>query len=142
MNILNIVNEARAKEARESNAWQKMIEEHERERIAEDAAAHSNFLRFCTSAKVSHYEAWLTGYLKQGGKISHVYNYPMPDEFLVVRKSDNVKISALYGASAKSIIVPWGVSCECEENIGHNNVYFMDGFKVKGNWVPCYSDMF
>ena len=85
------------------------------------------------------YEKWLAGYMGQGGKPTHSYDYDMPkDKWLVATK--DFQIEALHGSDSLQIIVKSGVIFKGGE-LGHTNLYFMDDFKLMGGWVPVYSDI-
>lgn len=85
------------------------------------------------------YEKWLAGYLSQGGKPTHSYNYDMPEDRWFVATKD-FQIEALHGSDSLQIIVKSGVIFEGGE-LGHTNLYFMDDFKLMGGWVPVYSNI-
>lgn len=94
-----------------------------------------------SSAKKEDYIIWLEGYVKDGNLPTHSYNYPMSrviDDFFVAR--DDFEMSPLYGADSISVIVPEGIRFLGGE-LGHNNLYFMEGHKNKGGFVPVYSDI-
>lgn len=101
------------------------------------------------------YEAWLTGYLKQGGKVTHFYNHAHPLKAFYVA-STNFTMTPLYGALAVNIVVPKGVHL-LGGDTGHCNVYITtffdeggDAFVYQGfhdssphfnpHFVPAYSD--
>ncbi len=90
-------------------------------------------------ANIKDYKKWLTGYLSQGGKTTHYYDYDMSDDtwFVAVR---DFKIAPLYGANAKNIIVMSGVKFEGGD-FGHTELYFMDGYKHIGDWIPIYENI-
>jgi hypothetical protein len=90
-------------------------------------------------ASVSDYTEWLKGYLQNGGKPTHSYNYPMSRQAWYVADCD-FKILPLYGAEAISIIIPTTVKF-LGGVPGHCNLYFMDGFKVEGGIVPIFEDI-
>ena len=85
------------------------------------------------------YEKWLAGYLNQGGKPTHSYDYGMPEDSWLVATKD-FQIEALHGSDSLQIIVKSGVIFKGGE-LGHTNLYFMDDFKLMGGWVPVYSDI-
>jgi hypothetical protein len=89
-------------------------------------------------ATVDDYKKWLEGYMRSGKKPTHSYDYLMPDNFYVVL--DNFELEALYGSNAIEIIVPKNVRFLGGE-LGHINLYFMDGFENKGGWVPVYDNI-
>lgn len=92
-------------------------------------------------ATTEDYKRWLRGFLAKGGKISHVYDYPMSQtisEWFVAFK--DFEISPLYGASSVYIIVQSGVRF-LGGNLGHSGLYFMDEYTQNGGFVPIYSDL-
>jgi len=100
---------------------------------------------------VSLYRKWLAGYILQGGRPTHVYDYSFPkgrSDFLedmgrgcfFVATKDIKIVGHLCGSDALQVIVPKGVYVEIED-VEHCNVYWMDGFKTSGSWVPIYSDI-
>lgn len=84
------------------------------------------------------YARWLAGYIRQGGELTHSYDYDLPRSFFVA--TGNLHLPALYGSRAVSVIVPRGVEVTFDE-IGHNALYFMDDFRVEGSLVPLYSGL-
>lgn len=96
----------------------------------------------CRPAGVADYQAWLEGYLENGGTVTHDYCYSLGvavEKYWLVAVED-LTITELYRADQLSIIVPVGIECGVE-SIGHNSVYFMDGFQVAGGFVPGFSDI-
>lgn len=97
------------------------------------------------SATVEDYAAWLTGYCARGGTPNSFHDYPMlrQDWWFVAKKGFTV--GPLYGAKSKSIIVPAGVRVRGDDT-GHNDLYFMDGFRSLGFHrgpaeVPVFTDV-
>jgi len=88
-------------------------------------------------ANKKDYANWLIGYLKNGGQVSHVYDYEFPG-FFIAKK--DFKLGSLYGANSIQVIIPEGI--KTSNASGHNTYYFMDDFKTSGyGWVPIYSDI-
>ena len=128
---------ARARASTQREEWEQerrdMEEMYERIKQAFDATV----LPYLRPASPSDYSRWLRGYLEQGGQISHAYDYPMPRrDWYVACKG--FTLMPLYGSAAVSIIVPKHVTVECP-NLGHNGLYFMDGFRT-ASIVPVFSD--
>ena len=97
---------------------------------------HSLIKKYCRKANVSDYENWLNGYLeKPDTKITHIYDYSLPDYFYVAIR--NFDLPSMFGAGLVCIIVPIGINVtfDCDSD---NNLYFMDGFKVSSNFVPFF----
>jgi len=86
-------------------------------------------------AKISDYVNWLIGYQKNGGKITQKYDSPTTiffDNWFVVEK--DFTVIPLFGSSSVNIIVPEGVDfLGKKEDLGHSNLYFVDGFKTMNN---------
>jgi len=92
-------------------------------------------------ARVEDYKNWLAGFLEKGSKPTHCYEYPMErglDEWKVA--FNDFQISPLFGTESLQIIIPSGIKFLGGE-LGHNNLYFMDGFSHIGGWAPVYSDI-
>lgn len=92
-------------------------------------------------ARVEDYKNWLAGFLEKGGKPTNCYEYPMEpglDDWKVAL--NDFQISPLFGTESLNIIVPSGIKFLGGE-LGHNNLYFMDGFSCFGGWAPVYSDI-
>lgn len=102
------------------------------------------FLRHCRPARPSDYAAWLRGWMGQRGAVTHEYNYPMPDSFVVVTSSGAV-LPSLYGSESLAVIVPAGITLSAPATFhracGHSTVYRMDEFEILGDWVPTYPDV-
>ncbi len=90
-------------------------------------------------ASQDDYLKWLRGFLENGGKITHFYDYMFPDGFHKALRGFNM--IPLCGSSAVQIIVPKGVEITSFQGLGHCDLYLMDGFKVQGGWVPIYKGM-
>lgn len=91
-------------------------------------------------ATASEYIEWLCGYLAEGGEITHVYNYPMrPDGFVMAIR--NFTTNGECGSRSLNIIVPAGVY-HLDGRLGHNNLYFMDGFRTddESPFIPAHSN--
>lgn len=86
------------------------------------------------------YNRWLGGYMESGKKPTHFYDYPMGrslNEYYLATK--DFEMGPLYGAKAINIIVPDGVKFLGGE-IGHCNIYLMEGSKAIGSFVPVFQD--
>lgn len=97
------------------------------------------------------YDAWLTGFLKQGGKPTHFYEYRMPTAKWFVPLTDFV-VRPLYGSMSLHIIVPKGIHL-LGGSTGHNSVFIttvegtflFQGFHdsrphANPGFVPVYTD--
>lgn len=84
-------------------------------------AQREHLLTLLRPAQKWEYEAWLTGFLRQGGKVTHFYDYDWPARNFYTAMSDLV-ITPLYGALALNVIVPKGIRL-LGATTGHCNVY-------------------
>lgn len=88
------------------------------------------------SAAPKEYATWCRGYLERGGRVTHHYDYNMPDSFKVALGSFDLPHAC--GALSIHVIVTDGISVK--QN-GHCGVFNMDGFIAHGGWVPMYNDV-
>ena len=88
------------------------------------------------SAKAVHYKKWLRGYISNGGKPTHFYDYKMPANFYIP-KSD-IKMIDLYASMSINIIV--GRGFKISGSLGHCSVFYMDNFVTQGIFIPVYSN--
>jgi hypothetical protein len=139
--------------AAEDAQWRQRIGERERQARV-DRELRGAFVAHCRAATAGDYAAWLAGWLRRGGDISHVYDYPLADPGVtepswLVLQSRPDGFPSLYGASSVHVIVPEGVGVAAGDiprtsggdACGHSTFYFLDGFEVVGSWVPLYSDV-
>jgi hypothetical protein len=91
---------------------------------------------FVKPATPLEYSKWITGFIRQGGKPEHFYDYPIPRDFYIAWH--NLTLPPLYGAMSINIIVPENVTVSYGD-IGHSGLFFMDGFRHVGS-VPVFSD--
>jgi hypothetical protein len=116
----------------------------ETEKHREDMLELEKLLRdtvdpYVTTASPQNYIDWLWGFVAQGRKPTHSYNYPFAVGGFYVAMED-FHIPTAYGVHARSIIIPKSVVVTCGE-LGHNNLYYMGGYEHTGAWVPMYSDI-
>lgn len=97
----------------------------------------AEYQRHLCPAQSRDYSLWLKGFMEAGGIPTHCYNYNMPEYFCVA--TGDFVLQPLYGSDAIKVIIPVGVEVRGED-IGHCNLFFMDGYKHKGRWVPLYND--
>lgn len=93
------------------------------------------------STTIDDYKKWLKGYLQNGGIPTHSYDYPITrviDGWYIANA--NFSILPLFGSNSISVIVPNRVTFR-GENLGHNQLYLMDGYINIGNFVPIYNDI-
>lgn len=89
-------------------------------------------------ARLDEYIAWLASFIAHGGKPTHYYNYPWQRAGFLVAQG-NFTLGGECGSAASPIIVPAGYHYK-GGSLGHNNLYFMEGFRHRGFWVPAYKD--
>lgn len=142
MGFLNIFKKSANSQAPVSAAHKRLpVEDMHAFRISEDV--HS-FVYYAVvrGASVSEYADWLEGYIKRGEGATHFYDYNMNGRGgpTICIAGLNGTLPTLYGAESLKIIVPMGVSVGSEP-IGHNEIFYMDGFREAGNAVPVYADV-
>ena len=98
----------------------------------QEESARADMLKHCLPARPIDYTNWLRG---NKYKITHVYNYNIPNNFYVAYT--DMTVVALHGANSINIIVPENVSVSIK-SLGHINVYYMKDFKNIGGWIPVY----
>ena len=98
-------------------------------------------------ATIGQYAAWLEGYVRRGGKVTHVYDYPWSRaRFRYASSPLTIDSDYEYGACSRSIVVAAGVTAGRTRPSGgfggwaHTNLYFMHGCRTNADWVPVYSD--
>lgn len=111
-----------------------------------DRAARDGFVAdHCRPATVYDYRTWLLGHLDCAGRVTHSYDYDLPTTWEVLVSAD-ADLPSLYGALALHVLVPTGhrlhVPNTFHGHAGHNNVFYMDGFRAAPEeWVPIYRDV-
>jgi len=92
-------------------------------------------------ATIEEYGEWLDGRINLSDK--HKINYcygTFPKERYIILTKDST-ITPLYGSALYYIIVPAGIKVDAK-NIGHSNIYYMDGFETsRGARNIAYDDM-
>lgn len=88
-------------------------------------------------AKISEYTAWLSRYVADGGTITHAYDYPWSRSGMLIAVA-GFRLRGECGARSAQIICPAGIGWSGP--MGHCTVYEMDGFRLRGGFVPVYSD--
>lgn len=110
------------------------LDAEDADRARRTASALENrerLLSLMRPAQKWEYEAWLTGYLKQGGNVTHFYDYAWPTKGFYVPLSDFV-ITPLYGATSVNVVVPKGVRFLGGQT-GHCDVYITNSFDEGGD---------
>jgi len=125
---------------REKEQTRKQEHEQWEQKHKERKVQQEKMLQSCCRATTNEYTQWLHAYLSSGGKITHVYECPMKDMYIVKGSIKHLDIVKLCGALAVSLIIPSGVSVNYD-NIGHNCIYLWDGLKTLGHSVPLFSDI-
>lgn len=97
-------------------------------------------MRLLRPAAPLDYAQWLTGYMGNGGQPTHYYDYPIARASFYVAIRHFSLEHPLFGANAVNIIIPEGVAF-LGGDLGHCNLYYMDGYAVRGGWKPVYSDV-
>ncbi|MDO8537243.1 MAG: hypothetical protein Q7R94_03275 [bacterium] len=130
---------AREKERlRDTENRRKHAEHEKRAREADDFK--SKLMENLSPASVEDYKRWLRGYLEGGGKVTHVYDYPMSQQDFYVAHKDFKFEKPLYGAQSIKIIVPRGVRF-LGGDLGHANLYFEDDYRASSGFVPIFEDI-
>lgn len=93
-----------------------------------------------STAIKSDYEIWLKGYFKLGKIHTHSYNYPFSRWSGWYKATTDINLPALYGSEGLHIIVKKGVKIKYKD-LGHNELFYMDGYKQEGGIVPMFSDI-
>lgn len=106
---------------------------------ADQHFGHGNAIQLLRKATKDNYAQWLNGFVKNGGIITHNYDYNFPEDHFYIAWTDGIEIP-LFGSMSISIIVPFSINITKTEEHSHNEIYFMDGFKYKGT-VPIYEDI-
>jgi hypothetical protein len=109
------------------------METREKRIIIWDRNFEGKILRRATE---NDYIAWLVGYIRNGGRPTHYYDYKMPLDNFYVAQEDFIMIP-LYGSLSINVIVPENVNFLGGE-LGHCNIYLMKDFKTLGGWIPVY----
>lgn len=124
-----------AEEELRSKEWNERNERNRKESAKTERYIRSLPFRQATP---NEYIEWLRGYFENGGTPTHYYKYPIPDYF-VVATNDFALTDSMCGALSMYIIVPKGVTCLSGRR-GHCMLYYMDGFRVDGGFVPVFNN--
>jgi len=89
-------------------------------------------LKNCLPARPEEYFHWLKN---TNERITHVYNYDMPNNFYVIYK--DAEINALYEGNSLVLLVPDGVNVTIKK-LGHNKIFYFKDFTSVGDWIPIY----
>lgn len=86
-------------------------------------------------ATTADYEAWLKGYLANGGEVTREYGFKMPANNMFVATKDMV-IPKMFKGNGVAVIAPEGINVTSHG--GNNHVFSMDGFKASNKWIPKF----
>ncbi len=88
------------------------------------------------------YAAFLHKHLKNGGVISHIYDYPFERAGIKIA-TQSVSIPKGCGTKAINVIVPDGMTINRvgDGNNDHGDSYNMKDGSVSGSWTPIYPDV-
>lgn len=138
--IEETVRELRRREDERRMEYDTRMTEYRQRHDAEKEWMAEYFHPYVLPANPNEYASWLRGYMEQGRVPTHTYNYRMPGDFYIARR--DLRLIPLYGASSVHVIVPEGVTVtKVEGDIGHSTIYYMDGYRVDGGWVPLYENV-
>lgn len=90
---------------------------------------------------LDRYVRWLQRYVRNGGQITHVYDYPYDRAGFLLAVRD-FRLGGECGSRARPVVVPSTVRF-LGGDLGHCNLYFEadDTGDAHGSlWVPVYSD--
>lgn len=101
---------------------------------------------FTIPATTHQYLLWLDGYLANGGRPTHDYDYAFGVRGWLYAPC-GFAVNGECGSNSLHVIVERGAEVSNPNpwkpfgGYGHNSLYLMDDFRVVGNrWVPIYSD--
>ncbi len=122
-----------------------VITEHVEEQVLKSLAQSGNraaamhlLSKSLRPATAGDYQQWLEGHGKNGGRVTHAYDYPLPaGEFYVAVR--DFEMYPLTGSSAIKVIVPENVKVLGGE-LGHSNLFFMNGYRRTGWFTPSFSN--
>lgn len=139
-----------------ADAKERTWEEEQKQRELEYKLEKENNNQYLSDPEIfrkstlEDYNKWLLAYIKQGGRITHYYNYSYPtyENLVVLNPGADIKLLGMYGASSRNFIIPKKYSFDkysSKFSLGHCNVYgWQNGRAVAsgsgGAWVPVYSD--
>ena len=129
----------KAREQSRHNEWAQRMEEQNAEFEKSRSQFQIQVLPYLRQARSRDYSDWLKGYMEAGGEPTYAHDYRLPSDFYVA--TAGFKMMPLYGAQSIHVIVPTGIEIDVSGGLGHCNLFFMDGFRCLGSWVPVYSDL-
>jgi hypothetical protein len=139
--VINEIKRAREKKALTDEQYRTQVGRENVEHLKRVDAA-DEWRRDCANAKVKDYERWLTSYIEQGGRITHVYDYACPANTLIAGSLNG--ITPTFGAESRNVIV-LAEYVPSKNDRGHANIYYYDAegkARLDGHFVPLYSNMF
>lgn len=139
MSLQSQVERVRRRASNSQVKWEQEIQKQQRAYEERAAAFNRDVRPYLRRATAREYNAWMRGYLEKGGGIGHAYDYGLPSSYYVAIRNIG-SLPALFGAQSVSIIVPAGITVSYG-NLGHNELFFMDGFDCDMTFSPSvYSD--
>jgi len=102
--------------------------------------ATDDYRAYTIKATEKSYGKWIEGFIQSGGTITHWYDYNSTRWNNILIATEDFKLEPLYGAASIMVIVPIGINVEYDE-LGHNNIYYLDGYRHDGFFVPCFNDI-
>lgn len=137
--VKKVIEEFKKQEELREEKQQRERDKYERQSEHNGRLFNKEIVPYIIRATIEEYMDWVRGYIENGGKPTHYYDYPFSQESFVIAKH-NFTMMPRYGAKSINIIVPKGVYV-MGKDIGHSNLYFMDGYRQVGGNVPIYEDM-
>jgi hypothetical protein len=122
----------------ENDEWNERIKRQEEESNNLRSYFLASIRPNLRSANPKDYTDWLKGFIDNGGKPTHYYNYDMPRDFYVP-KMGLVIPSGHCGSLSFQVIVPIGMTVT-HKGFNHCNIYLMDGFEAVDSWIPVYKN--
>ncbi len=137
MNLNKVLEEIRSQKQEEDLEQKKEGERFMREMKKREELARQHLFPNLRIASVKDYLLWLKGYMENGGRPTHVYDYPLPQRewYVAIREIEPIE---LYGADAINIIIPANVSTKIGD-WGHCELFYMDGYRPSST-VPIFKD--
>lgn len=136
MDVKKVIDRFRVEKQQEEFEYKKEIDRIIEECNLKERQFDDSIRPSLNPATYREYMAWIEGYIERGGKLTHYYDYSMPSDFYIA--ISNFTIIPLYGAMSVNIIIPRGITVNNKTDIGHSNLYFMDGYINIGGCIPFY----
>lgn len=137
MELQAVVENVRQEERENKQRSEQKRKEFEAAMLRGQALAEKELFPKLHPASVKNYLSWLRGYIENGGKPSHVYDYPFSRWKWYIAIKD-IEPVALRGAESINIIIPAGIRAGVGD-WGHCNLFYIDGYSAS-NFVPIFED--